>query len=208
MPIQLLQENPLTFFAWVSAVVLGITFHEFSHVLAAYLQGDNTGKDLGRLTLNPLAHIDPVGLILLVVAGFGWGRPAPYNPYNLKNPRVGSILVAAAGPISNLVLIVFFGLIFHFLLPLLHLPPENLFVVFLVFLIQVNIILMVFNLLPLPPLDGSGVVLNALPESLAPLRQFLQRYGFILLLMFILAGGSLLTPIFSYFLNLAARIIG
>src|SRR5690554_3478331 len=114
MPINLLFEQPALFVAWVVAIVVAITIHEFSHVLAAFLQGDSTGKFLGRLNLNPFRHVDPLGFILLVVAGFGWGRPAPFNPQNLKHPRLGTMLVAFAGPLSNLVAVVIFGLAFRF----------------------------------------------------------------------------------------------
>src|SRR3989344_9051947 len=100
MILNLLFTQPSLFFLWLLAITYGITIHEFSHVLAARLQGDDTGERLGRLTLNPLAHLDPFGFILLLVVGFGWGKPAPYNPYNLKNQKWGEVLVALAGPAS------------------------------------------------------------------------------------------------------------
>ncbi len=208
MPINLLFQDPPVFVAWIMAIIIGITFHEFSHVLAAYVQGDQTGKNLGRLTLNPLAHIDPLGLLLLVGVGFGWGRPAPFNPYSLRNPKLGSALVAIAGPVSNLVLIVVFGLAFRFLLPLFHLPLDNLLVIFLVFLIQINIVLMLFNLIPIPPLDGSRVLLNALSDRFAGLKEFLEKFGPFILLALLLFGGGLFSRLFQVVNTLAAKIIG
>src|SRR3990167_1831293 len=108
MIISLLFSQPSLFIIWLLAIAYGITVHEFAHVLAAYLQGDDTGRLLGRLTLNPLKHIDPFGLFLLMIVGIGWGRPAPYNPYNLKHRRWGEVLVALAGPLANLISIVVF----------------------------------------------------------------------------------------------------
>lgn len=208
MPISLLTQNPMLFVAWVAAVVIGIGVHEYSHVLAAYLQGDETGKDLGRLTLNPLAHIDPLGLLLLVFIGFGWGRPAPYNPNNLRRPRVGSTIIALAGPVSNLLLIIVFGLLFRLVLPLFNLAPQNLLVVFFIYLIQVNIVLMVFNLLPVPPLDGSRVLLNALSDRHAAFKISFERYGPFILFALIFFGGGIFSGLFRLVTSLAARVIG
>jgi Zn-dependent protease len=208
MPITLLTREPVIFLAWIAAIIIGISIHEFSHVVAAYLQGDETGKRFGRLTLNPFAHIDPLGLLLLVFAGFGWGRPAPYDPNALKNRRWGTTLVAIAGPLSNLLLIVLFGLAFRLIVHTLNLPSENVLVIFLVFLIQINIVLLVFNLIPIPPLDGSRVLLNVLPERLAEFKQSFERYGPFILLALILFGGGLFQGLFSWVNSLAARIIG
>lgn len=208
MPITLLAQNPLVFVAWVAAIVIGISFHEFSHVLAAYLQGDQTGKQMGRLTLNPFAHIDPIGILLLVVAGFGWGKPAPFDPNSLRNRRFGPTLVAIAGPISNLILIIVFGVLFRVLLSAIALPSENLLVIFLVFLIQINIVLMVFNLIPIPPLDGSRVFLNMLPERYAGFKDSFERYGPFLLIFLVLFAGGLFQYLFGWVNDLAARIIG
>ena len=208
MPITLLFDNPLVFVAWVAAIIIGISFHEFSHVLAAYLQGDQTGKNLGRLTLSPFAHIDPIGMLLLVVAGFGWGRPAPFNPSNLRNRRFGTTLVAIAGPISNLVLIAVFGILFRVIISALALPAENLLVIFLIFLIQINIVLMVFNLIPIPPLDGSRVLLNVLPERYAAFKESFERFGPFLLIFLVLFGEGLFRHLFSWVNDLAARVIG
>lgn len=208
MPINLLFENPTIFIAWLAAIVFGITIHEYSHVLAAYLQGDDTGKRMGRLSLNPLVHIEPLGIMLLVVAGFGWGRPAPFNPMNLRKPRLGTILVAIAGPISNLVAIIVFGLVFRLLLPLLGLPGDNLLVIFLVFLIQINLVLMLFNLIPIPPLDGSRILFGLLPARFLRFAETFERTGPFLLLFLVLFGGGIFSRLFSVVYDLAVRIIG
>ncbi len=192
MPFDLLLQNPIIFITWLLAIIVGITVHEYSHVLSAYLQGDSTGKDLGRLSLNPLVHIDVLGLLLLIIARFGWGKPAPFNPYNLRNRRWGPVLVALAGPFSNLVATIVFAIAFRFLSAVENLPIDNPLAVFLQLLVQINIVLMLFNLLPIPPLDGSRLVSaffgTTNPEFVA---QF-ERIGPFLLLGLILFGGGLL----------------
>ena len=109
MLISLLFSNPPVFIAAVVAILVALTFHEFSHALVSYLLGDQTAKRMGRLSLNPITHIDPVGFVALVTIGFGWGKPVPFNPYNLRYPKWGSAIVAAAGPVSNLLMIIVFG---------------------------------------------------------------------------------------------------
>lgn len=211
MPFQLLFENPALFLAWIAAIIIGITVHEFSHVFAAYIQGDSTGKDMGRLNLNPLSHIDPLGIALLVFVGFGWGKPAPFNPYNLRNPKLGSVLVAFAGPISNLVVVVLLGLAFHFVLPIFQLTASNLLVIFVIFLIQINLVLMAFNLLPFPPLDGSRLVTILIPDRYATFKMAFERYSpmllFVLLFSQIILGSSFLGGLFNWVNTVAERIL-
>jgi len=125
MILATLFSEPLLLFAWIAAMVIAITIHEFAHALASYSMGDPTAKDNGRLTLNPLKHLDLWGTIMLLVAGFGWGKPVPYNPYNLKNQRWGPALISLAGPGSNLALVIIFGLLLRFLVGFEILPPEN-----------------------------------------------------------------------------------
>ncbi len=209
MPISLLAQNPLYFIAWVAAILIALTFHEFSHALAAHFLGDQTAKRMGRLSLNPLVHLDPIGFLALVLIGFGWGKPVPYNPYNLRYPKWGSTLVAAAGPVSNLVMILVFGLIFKFVHPFL--PLDNLLLAFLELLIQLNLILCLFNLIPVPPLDGSKFLLSALaaPEHYKT-RFFLETRGPLLLLGLILldslSGLNILSTIFSFAANFTLRL--
>jgi Zn-dependent protease len=193
-------------------LLIGFPVHEFSHALAAYRLGDSTARHLGRLTLNPVAHFDPLGGILLAVTflgsgsgfGFGWAKPTPVNPNNLEGGRWGEAIVAAAGPISNLVLAIAAALPLRYLvdhpdlarqLPELALPV-------LYFFVLINVVLMIFNMFPIPPLDGSKVLFAFLPPRLAwQWRPILEQYGFILLLLvFFLPpgnsiGGRIILPI-------------
>jgi Zn-dependent protease len=182
-------------------LLVGFPVHEFAHALAAFRLGDSTAKHLGRLTLNPVAHFDPLGGILLAVTfigsagfGFGWAKPTPVNPNNLEGGRWGEAIVAAAGPISNLVLAIAVALPLRYLLDHPDLtdqfPPLVVLVLFLFVLI--NIALMIFNLFPIPPLDGSKVLFALLPPRLAwQWRPILEQYGFILLLLvFFLPPGN------------------
>ncbi len=160
---------------------------------------------MSRLVIGPFNA--PI-LLLLVVVGFGWGNPAPYNPFRLRWPRIGSAIVALAGPFANLVAIVVFALIFRLLLPVLNLPPQNLLTIFLVFLVQVNIVLMVFNLIPIPPLDGARILLHLLPDRFDALKEGLERYGPFLLILLVLAGGGLFARLFSFVTVLVSRLLG
>lgn len=209
MIINLLFSDPVFFLIWLLAIFIGITFHEFAHAFAANLAGDPTAKNMGRLTLNPLAHIDLWGLLFLLLAGFGYGKPVPVNPYNLKNQKWGMIWVAAAGPLSNLVQIIIFGLVFKFLF---FLGPNNLLVYFLFTLIYLNVILLVFNLLPVPPLDGANIFLKLLPSSLDDFKRKLERFGPWILLFLILIDRSsslgIFSSIFNFFTNLIFRFLG
>lgn len=207
MIISLLFSEPILFFVWILAIVYGITIHEFSHILAARLQGDDTGERLGRLTLNPLAHLDAVGFFMLLFVGFGWGKSAPYNPYNLKFQKWGEALVAMAGPISNLLSIVVFGLLGRLLTP--YLGAGNLLLQFLAFLLLINIVLLVFNLIPIPPLDGSKLLFAILPARFNYVEQYLTARGPWILLMLIIAdnflGINIFGRLFDGFFQLAGK---
>jgi len=166
-------------------LLVALPFHEFSHALAAYRLGDGTAKMLGRLTLNPLAHLEPIGAILILVAGFGWAKPTPYNPFNLRGGQYGEAIVSAAGPVSNLILAAGAALPFRYIeatgmdAPLLVLQT-------LYFFVAINVILLVFNLIPIPPLDGSKVLYAVLDRETAfRVRPFLDQYGPMILLALI-----------------------
>jgi len=207
MIISLLFSEPVLFFVWLLAIVYGITIHEFSHILAARLQGDDTGERMGRLTLNPLAHLDAVGFFMLLFIGFGWGKSAPYNPYNLKFQKWGEAIVAMAGPVSNFISIIVFGLLGKFLTP--YLGAGNLLLQFLAFLLLINIVLLVFNLIPIPPLDGSKLLFAILPQRFHYIEQYLTARGPWILLVLIIAdnflGINIFGRLFDGFFRLAGR---
>jgi Zn-dependent protease len=164
----------------IIALLVGLTFHEFSHAAVADTLGDRRPRAMGRLTLNPIAHIDPVGALMLVVAGFGWAKPVMVNPSALRNGRTGLAFVAAAGPIANTVVAVAAAVIFR-VLDILGF--ENLFVLNVLFTVVVlNLVLAVFNLLPIPPLDGYNVAIAFLPPRHAMSLRRYGQYGVFLLL--------------------------
>ncbi len=201
-------------------LLVGLPVHEFSHALAAYRLGDGTAKLFGRLTLNPIAHFDPVGGVLLAVTflgsaaagsafGFGWAKPTPVNPLNLMYGRRGEAIVAAAGPISNLVLAAAAAIPLRYLVanPELYGQVPVLYEV-LIYFVQINIILMLFNLIPIPPLDGSKVMFAFLDRRTEyQVRPLLEQYGFfILIFLFFLPpggsiGGRILLPILDAIFN-------
>lgn len=175
----------IQFISYLVALLVALTIHEFSHAWAAHLYGDDTAKMHGRLSLNPFVHLDPLGTIFLLLAGFGWGKPVPVNPNNFRNPKLDNITVSLAGPMSNLLLAAILGLILRFF----QLPPAIL--SFLAIIIIINLILMIFNLLPIPPLDGSKILALFLS---AETYIFLQQIG-ITLLFAIIIISSLIYPI-------------
>ena len=179
---------PTIFFLVI--LVFSIVIHEVSHGSVANLLGDPTAKYAGRLTLNPIKHLDPIGSILvplfLIIIGspilFGWAKPVPINPYNFRNPRWDGAKVAAAGPGINILVALVFGLAIRFLI----LPPPILTVFSIIVIL--NLLLAVFNLIPIPPLDGSHILFTLLPEEFAHIKLFLQQYGLFVLLFFIFFG--------------------
>lgn len=193
----------------IIALTLAITVHEFAHAWMGWRLGDPTAKYAGRLTLNPLAHLDPLGTLLLLLAGFGWGKPVPYNPHNLKHPRRDSLLIALAGPISNFLLALFFSIIFkHFYLG----EEGSWFFILFYFLIYVNLVLMVFNLLPIPPLDGSQILTSLWKRPSAALERWLaagpQILFTILILEHFLPSFHPLSSILDFLINHIALLIG
>ncbi len=211
-------SNPLAFIYWLVALVVAITIHEFSHALTADRLGDPTPRLQGRLTLNPLAHLDPLGTILLVIARFGWGKPVVFDPFNLRNPRRDAAIISLAGPVSNLIVATVSALIlqilFAYRLPIVSSPsPIALIGYFAIGLLQpvivLNVILAVFNLVPIHPLDGFKIVGGILPEEYARQWAELEPYGlvFLLFLIFPFFGGTspisqLISPVINFILNL------
>lgn len=201
--LDLLQNNPQAFLVFVSALLftllIGLSFHEFSHALVADRLGDSTARRLGRLSLNPKAHLDPIGSLMLVFAGFGWAKPVPVNPYYLRgDPRRGMLLVALAGPAANIALaslaavpiklgVVPWRSLTFMPLTLRFWGPEDYLGLFLSVLVTLNVVLGVFNLVPLAPLDGFRVALGVLPREIAAAFAKLEPYG-IAILFFIAFG--------------------
>ncbi|PIR03016.1 MAG: site-2 protease family protein [Candidatus Magasanikbacteria bacterium CG11_big_fil_rev_8_21_14_0_20_43_7] len=185
---------------FIFVIVFSAIIHEYSHGWMAERLGDPTAKYAGRLTLNPLKHIDPIGSILLplllIPTGFlfAYAKPVPYNPYNLKDQKWGPVKVALAGPISNFILAFLFGLTVQFL-------PMGSMTEFLYIIVYANVILGVFNLVPIPPLDGSKVLFAVLPENAVQIKHILEQYGFLILIVFIFTFSSVLTPIIQFFVN-------
>jgi Zn-dependent protease len=198
----------LTAMALMAAVLLfSVIIHEMAHGYVALLNGDPTARMLGRLTLNPVPHIDPIGTILLpavlLISGagiiFGWAKPVPVNPLNFRNYRWGELTVSAAGALSNLALAVLFAVI-------LRLVPGNYGLMMLaVFGVKINIILALFNLIPIPPLDGSHILNLFLPANLSRLYSYLEPVGFILILVLFYTGILWLILMPAY--NLIARFL-
>ncbi|MFA5021193.1 MAG: site-2 protease family protein [Patescibacteria group bacterium] len=196
MPIEWLLSEPLFFIAWIVAILVTLTIHEFSHALAAAYFGDQTAKKAGRLTLNPLVHIDPLGFMMLLFAGFGWAKPVPVNPYNFKNHRLAMGVVSLAGPLANLAAVIVFGLIFKFAAPFWGF--DNLLPNFLYLLILVNVALFIFNLVPIPPLDGSKVLFSILPDKFNDFKEKFSEYGPYILLILVVIDSFTNIGIFSY----------
>lgn len=195
----------------VSLVILitSVVIHEVAHGLAAYKLGDPTAKYEGRLTLNPIKHLDPIGSILapgiLIILNapflFGWAKPVPFNPYNLKHPRRDEALIALAGPLSNVILAIAVALVYRALMP----DQGTVLSVILLTFIAINLVLAVFNLVPIPPLDGSKIVFSVFP-SIAEFRGVLEGMGFLLVLLFIVSPLSdFIAPLVS---TLASFLIG
>lgn len=193
--------NPLLFLVWIGSLLVAITIHEFAHAFVADRLGDPTPRSQGRLTLNPLAHLDPLGTLMLLLFRFGWGRPVQFDPHNLDNPRQDAAKISIAGPISNLLLALAASLVIRFIVPEFFAPMFYP----LVFL---NVALAIFNLVPVHPLDGGKIILGILPRDLAyEWDQIMSRYGIIILLLMILPiqGSSpiisLISPIVDFLLS-------
>ena len=203
----------------LAVLIFSVVIHEVAHGLAAGALGDHTAKYAGRLTLNPIKHLDPVGSFLVPMLTFviprllggsgfiiGWAKPVPYNPHNfkIKNQDLGAAIVGAAGPAANITVALIFGFLlriitgWHSAFGAAALPLAEIMSV----IVFVNLILAVFNLVPIPPLDGSKVLFYFLPRSLLNLKFFLEHYGFIVLLLFVFYFSSFIAPIVIFLFRL------
>lgn len=178
--------------------IFSVIIHEVAHGYCAYLQGDNTAKNAGRLTLNPIPHIDLFGSIILPVILaishspmiIGWAKPVPFNPYNLKNQKWGEALVAFSGPLANIIVAVVFGTIIKFSLAPVFLQPFS-------YIVLINLVLATFNLVPIPPLDGSKILFSFIPYGSGKFVNFMEKYGTFILLFFIFFLWDYVYPIIS-----------
>lgn len=180
--------NPARLSAVAVIIFVALPVHEFAHAAAAVALGDDTPIRQGRYTLNPLPHIDPLGAVLIAFTGFGWARPVQWNPRNINiNVRAGSIIVSLAGPLSNLVMAALAAMFLR------AVGPDNRFVLqFVIFFVQINVLLFVFNLIPIPPLDGSHVLFSLLPGDNFALQRQLSQYGFLILLLVIFLAPNVI----------------
>lgn len=185
-------NNPFAFLSWLIALTIAITVHEFAHALAADRLGDPTPRVQGRLTLNPLAHLDPLGTLMLLIARFGWGKPVIFDPFNLRNPRRDAAIISLAGPVSNVILATLLSVLLRVLLTT---PVGFMAYVFIQPVIMLNIVLAVFNLVPVHPLDGFKIVGGILPPEYAKQWYELEPYGMIFLLFLIFPVFGRVAPI-------------
>jgi Zn-dependent protease len=205
-PVQRAADDPVGFIAFVIAIVLGITVHEFMHAYAAHRLGDDTARLLGRLSLNPMAHLDPFGTLLLVLAGFGYGKPVPFNESRLRT-TLGVTFVALAGPLANLVLAALCAIPLRF--SGASLLGGGLYAEILFAIVTWNCVLAIFNLIPIPPLDGANVVYGVLPPRQQYSWRTYQQYGpFLLLFILLLAPRVLTTLVFAPAVALRTLLVG
>ena len=206
----MIDNSALTFIFSLVILIFSVIIHEVSHGYAALFLGDRTAQDAGRLTLNPIKHIDPVGSIIfpalsLLLGGFifGWAKPVPFNPYNLRSRKWGEALVAAAGPASNFLLALAFGLALRFSAALAASAAASL----VATIVLVNLMLGTFNLIPIPPLDGSRLLLVLLPARFENARRIMDRYGLIVVFLLILILAPIASVIVSWLFTLITGII-
>lgn len=202
----MLNNYLIDFLIVLPAVLIAISFHEFAHAAAAYAMGDPTAKNEGRLSVNPAKHIDPIGLLMLMIARFGWAKPVPVNENNFKNRTMGSLLVSIAGIGMNILIAIVAFIILHF--------TQNLFQNYAYFevmssIIRINIAFAAFNLLPVPPLDGSKILVTLLPSKYRYMVYKYENYGTVILILLLITGtlGIVLNPIVNVIIAFITSII-
>lgn len=185
-PLELIRTDPVAFILLAVSLVLAISLHEYAHALAADLQGDRLPRAMGRVSLNPARHLDPLGTLLIFLVGFGWGKPVEFRRQALASQRFGAAIVALAGPIMNLLL----ATAAAFGVAAVEDSGNRTLGIFFILFFSINVVLAVFNLIPIPPLDGSRLLTIFLPPSKQHILFFLDRYGMVILLLILLFGGT------------------
>jgi Zn-dependent protease len=199
-------------------ILLALTFHEYAHAYVANRLGDDTAKQSGRLSLNPLRHLDPLGTIMIFLVHFGWAKPVPVNPHRLKNPKKDMLWISAAGPFANMVLALASGILLRLLIATGGTPDRTSLMGLLIYVVfmslQINLALAIFNILPIAPLDGSKILAGLLPAGYEKMFYFMDRYGPFILLGLIIFGsatgvsvlGGIIWPFVKFFSNIFAGI--
>ncbi len=199
-------------------ILLALSFHEYAHAYIANKFGDDTAKQSGRLTLNPLAHLDPIGTIMIFLVHFGWAKPVPVNLHRLRNPKKDMLWISAAGPLANMILALISGLLLRFIFAIGGAPNQHSIIGLLIYAVfwslQINLALAIFNLLPIAPLDGSKILFGLLPVKHGDKIYFLERYGPFILLGLIIFGratgvpilGGLIWPFVKFFSKIFSGI--
>ncbi len=199
-------------------ILLALTFHEYAHAYVANRLGDDTAKKGGRLSLNPLRHLDPLGTIMIFLVHFGWAKPVPVNPYRLKNPKKDMLWISAAGPLANMALAFASGMLFRLLVATSETPDRTSstgLLIYVVFMsLQINLALAIFNVLPIAPLDGSKILSGLLPARFGKMFYIMERYGPFILLGLIIFGsatgvsilGGIIWPFVKFFSGIFAGI--
>lgn len=202
--LDLLVASPIAFLIFMVGLGLSIGFHEFAHCFVTDRLGDPTPRIKGRLTINPLAHLDPIGTLAIILTGFGWGKPAPFDPYNLKDPVRDVALIAAAGPASNILIATILSILVKFGV------GGELLSLFAIQLIFINVALALFNLLPIHPLDGGKIMRALLPKQASlEYEDVMDRYGMIILIMLIfpwVGGRSAVSALLGPAIDVVMRI--
>jgi len=201
--IQTLFTSPLAFVTLVVGLLMAITIHEFAHAFTADKLGDPTPRSQNRVSLNPLVHLDPLGTIMLLLFGFGWGKPVNFDPHNLRNIRKDTALISLAGPVSNIILATILSLIAKYLGP-------SIIGVFFYPLIYINLVLAIFNLIPVFPLDGEKILSGLLPRNLSfEYQAVMQKYGTLILIFLVLPvfGFSPITSLISPIINFVFQLL-
>ncbi|MFC1815057.1 site-2 protease family protein [Thermodesulfobacteriota bacterium] len=199
-------------------ILLALSFHEYAHAYIANKFGDDTAKRSGRLTLNPLAHLDPIGTLMIFLVHFGWAKPVPVNSHRLRNPKKDMLWISAAGPLANMILALISGILLRFIFATVGAHNQHSIIGLLIYAVfmslQINLALAIFNLLPISPLDGSKILFGLLPVKHEGKIYFLERYGPFILLGLIIFGrvtgvsilGGLIWPFVKFFGKIFAGI--